>query len=189
MALSEEDKKRVEEEEAYRAKLQEEEDYRNQLKAKRSGKPVKKKGRSLWKTILIIFVCVSILNFIINQITGKNSPQGSSVTTPTPSRQATFVASVNFTGNQFVISNLDTHTCENAKMQVNDNYELNGYKLESGLNSVTQSGEVTVYKVGAAQFATKDGTRFNPYATKPTKFFISCRGDNELTGAYWYGEF
>ncbi len=142
-------------------------------------------------TVLLILITspfwIAILVGFSQGLSGTSSRSASA--SPTPPTQTTFVASANFTGTQFVISNLDPHTCENAKMQVNGDYSLDGYTLESGLNSATKSGEVTVYKVGAGQFTKGDGTRFNPYATKPQKFFIECRGDNELKGAYWYGEF
>jgi hypothetical protein len=104
-------------------------------------------------------------------------------------QQETFVASVNFTGTQFVISNLDPKTCENAQMRVNSDYKLDGYELESALDSVVKSGEAIVYKVGTGQFTKSDGTRFNSFTTKPQNFYIGCRGNNELNGAYWYGSF
>ncbi len=109
--------------------------------------------------------------------------------TPASIKQNTFIASVNFTGTEFVISNLDAHVCQNSKMQVNDDYSLDGYTLESGLDTSVKSGQVQVYKVGAGQFTKKDGTRLNPFTTKPQKFYIECRGNNELSSAYWYGEF
>lgn len=103
--------------------------------------------------------------------------------------QTTFVASVNFNNGEFIISNLDKSTCENARMKVNDEYTLEGYKLDSGLDSAAKTGQATVYKVGAGQFTKGDGTRFNPFLTKPKNFSIGCRGNNELTNAFWYGEF
>lgn len=139
---------------------------------------------SKWWLLLIFGVIVVVLIPYIALTHISYTPD-----TYAPTKQSTFVASVNFTSTQFVISNLDTHTCENARMQVNSDYELDGYTLESGLNSATKSGQVTVYKVGTGQFAKKDGTRFNPFLTKPQKFYIECRGNNEISGAYWYGSF
>lgn len=147
-------------------------------------------------TVLLVLISspfwIAILIGAFQGFSGSSSQNSNSQSksgTPAPSKQSTFTASVNFTGNQFVISNLDPHTCENARMQVNEDYSLDGYTLESGLTSVTKSGQVQVYKVGAGQFAKKDGTRFNPFATKPQSFYIECRGNNELTSAYWYGSF
>ncbi len=112
-------------------------------------------------------------------ITSSNSQSGGS-TTPAPEKQTAFNASVNFTGTQFVINNLDKYDCVNARLQVNGgNYSLNGYTLEKGHQ----------YTVGAGQLTKGDGTRFNPFGTKPQNFYIGCRGNNELSSAYWYGEF
>lgn len=110
-------------------------------------------------------------------------------TSASPSNKTEFNAYVNFTGSEFVISNLDEHTCQNARMKVNSDYSLDGYNLESALDSTVKTGEAAVYKVGAAQFTKGDGTRFNPYSTKPKNFSIGCRGSNELNGGFWYGEF
>jgi hypothetical protein len=105
---------------------------------------------------------------------------GQSGTSSTPVPERTFNASVNFTGSQFVIGNLDTADCQNARLQINGGtYSLDGYILEKG----------QIYKVGAMQFTKKDGTRFNPLSTKPNSFFIYCKGSNELNGVGWYGEF
>lgn len=197
MALSEDQKKKIEEEEAYRIQL------REKIGSKAIPQPAKK-GIGCLGWFLIIFigfpVLISMILIAINpskqmedvkKVAEKSQKGGlqNNNTTPKAEKQNTFVASVNFTGTEFVISNLDKYTCQNARMQVNGDYELKGYTLESGLNSVTKSGEVTVYKVGAGQFTKGDGTRFNPYATKPQNFYIGCRGSNELSSAYWYGEF
>jgi hypothetical protein len=103
---------------------------------------------------------------------------------PTPTTIDDFKASVRFTGTQFVIANLDDLDCQNAKMEINggiirSGYILDGYTLEAG----------KTYEVGALQFAKSDGTRFNPFETKPKDFFIMCRGRNALDGASWLGEF
>lgn len=39
----------------------------------------------------------------------------------------------------------------------------------------------TTYSIGAMQFTLKDGTRFNPFQTKPKDFSIGC--DNGF--GYW----
>jgi hypothetical protein len=151
--------------------------------------PTKSMGWTM-KVVICVVIYFVVVGFI--KIVTKSAPnevKTQQISTPAPAKQTTFVASVNFTGTQFVISNLDPHTCENARMQVNSDYSLDGYNLESGLTSATKSGEVTVYKVGAGQFTKKDGARFNSFATKPQNFYIECRGNNELTNAYWYGTF
>jgi len=103
---------------------------------------------------------------------------------PTPTSREDFRVSVEFTGTQFVISNLDDSDCQNAKMEINGGIFKGGYVLEG---YVLETGET--YEVGALQFAKSDGTRFNPFEIKPKSFFIMCKGENTLSGAGWFGEF
>jgi hypothetical protein len=90
-----------------------------------------------------------------------------------------FNTSVNFTGTQFVITNLDNYDCVGSLMSVNNKYSLDGYTLEKGES----------YTVGAGEFTEGDDVRFNPYTVKPTSFSIFCRGNNELSRATWTGQF
>lgn len=137
----------------------------------------------------IIFIAPFIIGGMISGTSQKGESQNSNSNTSAPTKQDTFVANVNFTGTEFVISNLDPHTCQNARMQVNGDYTLDHYNLESSLDSTVKTGEATVYKVGAGQFTKGDGTRFNPFSTKPKDFNIECRGSNELKSAFWYATF
>lgn len=103
---------------------------------------------------------------------------------PTPAPRSHFRANVNFSGTQFVISNLDDLDCQNSQMSINSGifgggYVLNGYILEVG----------KTYKIGALNFAKGDGTRFNPFEIKPKNFNIRCRGTNALDTSSWFGEF
>lgn len=140
--------------------------------------------------ILTFLIVLFIAPFILAGMTGSSPPYSNGgSTTPVPTKQSTFNAGVNFTGTQFVISNLEKYACENARMKVNGDYSLDGYNLESALDSTVKTGTATVYKVGAGQFTKGDGTRFNPFATKPLNFSISCRGNNELSSAFGYWEF
>lgn len=125
--------------------------------------------------LLIIFFAPFVLINMINGASKSNSSNGA----PEPIKPEHMNASVNFKDNQFIITNLEKSDCQNARMQVNSDYELKGYMLASG----------QVYTVGAGQFTKGDGTRFNPFSTKPQNFYIGCRGSNELSSAYWYGEF
>lgn len=135
--------------------------------------------------ILTVLLVLITSPFWIAAITGfwgglTGSQDNNKSVTPTPERKQNFDGAVRFTGTQFVISNNDKFDCENARLQINGgDYSLNGYLLEAGHQ----------YTVGAAQFTKDDGTRFEPFSTKPLNFYIGCRGNNELDHAYWYGEF
>lgn len=138
-------------------------------------------------TFLLIIVTspfwIAILVGFTQGLTSSSSSE-STDTTPTPVKQTELNARVHFTGTQFEISNLDKYDCQNARMEINGGlfkggYSLDGYILEAGHG----------YTVGAAQFTDKDGNRFNPFSIKPQNYSISCRGDNEMSSAFWYGEF
>lgn len=127
--------------------------------------------------------------FVFGLFSGVSGGKTSSNSSPQLSKKQELNAAVNFTGTEFVISNLDNYVCQNARMKVNDEYTLEGYNLESALDPANKSTGANVYKVGAGQFTKGDGTRLNPFAIKPKNFSISCRGSNELSSAFWYGEF
>lgn len=181
---------------AEKDRIREEEEYRASLRAKNQELPKKKKGIGCLTVILIIFGIFLATISAINpskqiekakQEAEKSNSQNQITPSPTTDRRSDFKASVNFTGTQFVIANLDNLDCENAKMEVNGGlfsggYVLEGYKLASG----------EIYSVGALQFTKNDGTRLNPYQVKPKTFSIYCSSigsTNALGGAGWYGEF
>jgi len=121
--------------------------------------------------ILTPFVLGSFIFSSVDSEISKDTP-------PKPERKSELNTKVNFLDGQFIITNLEDQNCIEARLKVNGKYALNGYTLEAG----------STYTVGSMQFAKKDGTRFNPYNTKPQNLSISCQGDNELTSAFWYGE-
>lgn len=83
-------------------------------------------------------------------------------------------ASVRFTGTQFVITNNDNFDYTNAKLEVNDDYVLKGYKLKAG----------ETYNVGMMQFADDDGNRFD-MMKKPQTFSIWCDLSDGKNGFYY----
>jgi hypothetical protein len=138
--------------------------------------------------IYIMCIAIPLILFYIilkNNINNKKNDETSII-----KKQETFTATVIFTGTQFIISNLDINDCENSQMRLNSDYKLDGYTIKSTINSIDEKTNKTlVYTVGASQFVKNNGTRFNPYITKPLNFYIGCQGNNELNGIYWYGKF
>ncbi len=166
MLLNEEEKQKIQEEEEYRASI------RWNLSSSLKPKP-KKRGIGCF-TAIIIFIVISVaVGTVFSHIPSS----------PKIAKRDNFKASVNFTGTQFVISNLDDLDCQNAKLQINGGmFSLDGYLLAAG----------QTYTVGAMQFTKKDGTRFNPIQVKPKSFNIYCSSvgsTNALGGTSWYGEF
>ena len=89
--------------------------------------------------------------------------------TPSEPDYVTLKANVRFDGSQFIITNNDSFDWTNVELEVNGSLLKGGYKLKQGR---MEAG--TVYTVGALQFAKSDGTRLNPFTTKPQKFEIMC---------------
>jgi len=89
-------------------------------------------------------------------------------------------ATVRFTGTQFVITNNDAFDWTDLKMEINSGLISSGYVLRVDRMS---AGET--YTVGALQFAKSDGTRFNPFTTKPQN--LSIWADTPHGKCFWYG--
>jgi len=79
-------------------------------------------------------------------------------------------ASVKFSGTQFIITNNNNFDWIDVEITVNPSgFLMRGFVLKTPR---MQTGET--YTVGAMQFAKADGTRFNPYTTKPQELSIWC---------------
>jgi hypothetical protein len=168
MALTEEQKRKIEEEEEYRTKL----------RSEKSGSE-KKKTHPITGCIAAFIVIFLGITVLIGFLSSGSISTNTSSSEPQVQRRTEFKTAVNFTGTQFVVTNLDDYDCIVSLMSVNDKYSLDGYTLEKGQK----------YTFGAGEFTEGDNTRFNPFAIKPTSFSIICRGSNELSNALWTGQF
>jgi hypothetical protein len=84
----------------------------------------------------------------------------------------TLQANIRFDGTQFTITNNGNSDWINVHFTLNIAYTLDASLIQAGHS----------YTVGAMQFAKSDGTRFDPFTTKPTEIWIDCdqgkyRGD------------
>ena len=120
---------------------------------------------------IITVLCIVLIIFSISALSSDDS--SSQVT-----RKDDLNASVIFDEGQISVTNLESQKCINSWMKINNKFSLDGYTLDPG----------ETYTVGSMQFADKDGNRFNPFGMKPQNFSISCQGNNELTQAFYYGE-
>jgi len=165
MALSAEQKRKIEEEEEYRAKL----------RSEKSGSEKKKKHPAMRCFIALVVIFVGIPSLVAGVLVSSptSSPTSSDTTSDESQveRRTEFKTTVNFTGTQFVITNLDDCDCVGSLMSINNKYSLDEYTLEKGQS----------YTVGAGEFTEGNNMRFNPYTIKPTGFSIICRGDTEAS--------
>jgi len=142
MELPPEEKKRIYEEEKVRIEAQE--------KAKKEAEAAKAKENK--QNNLGCFILIVII-LIIALASGwfKSADE--------------LTASVNFTGTQFIIINIDDFDWTNVDLRVNGKYVLKIQRISAE----------KIYTVGAMQFTkVSDGTRFNPLTMKPKKFQIWC---------------
>jgi len=165
--LSPEEKKKIYEEEKARLIAQE--------KIKKESEEKKKKEGCLGLIGLIIFIIIVMWVCGVFKTEKKQA-------TPSKPLFVNLNASVRFTGTQFVITNNDTFNWRNVKLEINPGLLKSGYKLNVAL---IKAGET--YKIGAMQFAKGDGTRFNPFLTKPQSISISCstpKGEGFYSGGW-----
>lgn len=123
---------------------------------------------------LLVLVVAGIL------ATGTSDSGSSARTERTAPQTVDLNASVKFTGNQFVITNADSFTWSNCKLEVNSKVFSSGYKYEG---ATLRAGET--YTIGAMQFANSDGERFNPFTHKPQSFSLYC--DTPRGKGHYYG--
>ena len=145
MELSPEREKRIYVEEKVRLRAQE------KIKKGTEANKRKKENKST-KQAYIGYLVIIIVIFIIALASGcfKSADE--------------LTASVNFTGAQFIITNIDNFDWTNVKMIVNVKYVLKIQRISAG----------KIYTVDAMQFTKNDGTRFNPVTMKPNKIQIWC---------------
>ena len=124
----------------------------------------KKKEQAIGCAVLL---AIGLAIFLYSSLFSKKEPD---------KPPAQINAKVNFTGTQFVISNLDSFDWQNVKMEVNETFKLDEPRMTAG----------QTHTVGAMQFAKTDGTRFNPLSMKTQKFSICADTPNGL--ACYVGE-
>ena len=91
-------------------------------------------------------------------------------------------AKVTYPGARFIISNNDSFDWINVKLEFVTDSTEDRFSLR--VPNIT-AGET--YTAAAAEFSKKDGIRFNPYETKPRKFWILCDTPTEQSGSYQAG--
>lgn len=160
-----ETKNRIEKEERIRAEAK--------VKAEKEIKEKEQKKQGMG-CLIFLGVIVIIAFIIFSGGDGENEKE-------TKPSSIDLTASVSFTGTQFVIINLDTFDWTNVRLEVNSGLLKSGYVLKTQ----RMSSEET-YTVGAMQFAKGDGTRLNPFTTKPQNFSIWC--DTPRGKGFWYSE-
>lgn len=167
MSLTEEERKKIEEEEKYRAEL------KKQLGNETGIKKEKKKGMGCLAWGIVVFFGLGVFGTVISSLSPKDKLSTSPSTTESSQKELT--GDIKFTGTQFSITNLDNTDWKVCSFEVNGKYRYptKTSDWESGQKiDVIKAGETVT--VGFANFTLKDGTRFNAFQTKPQSFSASC---------------
>lgn len=133
--------------------------------------------------ILTFLGILLLIPFIISSIASPSGSNEAESATSGKSENPVKV-SVLTDGIQIHINNLEESDCVNARMEINGGLFKGGYVLDGN----TLEGK-TEYTVGAGQFTDKDGNRFAFQSKKIQSFQVYCRGENDLNGRSWYGNF
>lgn len=126
--------------------------------------------------------CLALIALIVVMMGGCCFDTEESPETPSKPLFIDLNASVSFTGSQFVITNNDTFSWTNVKLEINSQLLKSGYKLNANVISAGHT-----YTVGAMQFAKSDGTRFNPFSMKVQSISIYCdtpKGEGAYYGSW-----
>lgn len=170
MILTEEEKKKIEEEE-----------YRKEVREQSASKvePKKKKGVGCFTVIIVFIVFFGIIGAVISSQVPSTSNSPSQET----AQQKELIGTVKFNQMQFHIANQEQRDWEKCGFMVNSKYR---FPSEQGLLGAETKVVGTIeanstYSIGAGELTLKDGTRFNPLATKPQNFSVAC----ENGFGYW----
>jgi len=141
-------------------------------------KEEKKKGRNCLIVVVLLIVFVGLIG---NQIDDGKKKGFTPIPTPKMETED-LVGKVNFDGAQFHITNLEDRDWVMCYFVLNKNYyypsKASDWMPGERIGAI-EAG--SIISLGSAQFTLKDGTRFNPFATKPQDFAISC----ENGFGYW----
>lgn len=159
MALSAEEKRRIEEEEKYRSQV-------------RGGTHHGKKKTSLLKKIVlgILFIFIGI-PLIIGMLIGVFSPTSSSSETPQEERDMSDLIGDVTTDNGYIhVTNTDDKDWKDCFFTINDDY-VAPYNYTTQRYTIP-AGETSSYAF--SDFVDEDGNMFNPYQYKLMNLSASC---------------
>lgn len=150
-----------------------------------SGSNRKLSGLQIAVFLPLGLLAVGLLLYVFAQVDSPPAPAPSSTnTTPVPSKPAsvTLQATAAFTGTQIIIANTGLDDWRDVKMEINGGIFSSGY-----VNRTDSIAAKNTYTVGAMQFTTSDGTRFNPFQVKPQQITISATLPDDSFGIVTFG--
>jgi hypothetical protein len=150
MALSDDQKRKIEEEEQYRSQLR--------------VQPEKKKGIGWGGALIITFILVSLI------VTSRSFSDNSSSALL---NDEDLVGLVNYKDLNFSVTNQENVDWNSCHLTLNSDYHYPSTSFSDKVGPI-KAGETV--SVPGSQFAKKDGTRFNSFTIKPQSISIDCNG-------------
>lgn len=147
---------------AEKRKIEEEEEYRSNLKHKPKPK------RKIWRWLGALTVLVFAFAVFYPQSSFTNTDNY--VSLPTSPDEADLIGAVNFDGNLIHIANLEDRDWKGCLLSLNGDYKYPG-AVSANLLTIRAGETIDMYP---SELTLKNGTKFNPYTTKLLDFAISC---------------
>lgn len=132
--------------------------------------------KKIFITILSFYAILLFFSFFFDS---ESSDQGGPKAELKKDEQ--LIGEVNFDGIQFHISNQGGNSWKMCYFTLNDNFKFpsttSDWQSPPKIESI-KSGEIL--SIGASNFTKNDGTRFNPFSTKPMSMSASCQNGFEF---------
>lgn len=170
MSLTEEDKQRILEEEAYRQKLREEEAYRKQLHQPTTKTKSGKTGKVILALVGGFFALIILAN--IASLATRNTSVDKQ--TPSPTKDTSNLdGNVNFKNGIITFTNSESKDWVGCYAMLNDDYTYPSDISRKVMPTILAGEQL---EVSSVEFTKKDGMRFNYMQIKPKSISLSCEG-------------
>lgn len=116
---------------------------------------------------LIIFILAGVSIATLFSL----SPKNNTATTNKQIENKDLVGNVNFSDGQFHITNQENEDWKDCYFTINGKYRYPTDPMTTRVKLLKSGG---VLSIGAGEFTLSDGTRFNPFSTKPKDLSASC---------------
>lgn len=165
MALTNEEKRKINEEEEYRAQIREREISKSSLNDQNTQK--KKRGGFRLLFLLGLLFGIPFVWVTISEPSG-NIDNTSEQSAPDKSD---LVGNVNFDGAMFTVTNQELKDWDSCWATLNSEYR---YPSNAPLSRFSDLKAGQTVQISSRDFTLKNGERFNPFAVKPKGFSLQC---------------
>ena len=127
----------------------------------------------------IVFIVIGLIGWWIFSSMLSNKANNAT------SKTISITASVSYTGTQIIIANNDSFNWDNTSISINPGILTKATSFDTGYSlDVGTIKPNNIYRFGILNFAKSDGTRFNPFQTKPQMIVITCKTPTGEDGTF-----